>query len=305
MTKPPAPRVSWVLLVVLTAALATGAAASILVSAATAPPNPPPASLLILPQWFLSAVIVGALVVFVGVLVVLRIGSGRSSFLTRVTVSILVVIFLGILFVIGIRALGFGGPIQVTNSGGGPGSNSTTTNVTAPAPGGQVGGPGGQITLFPSVPAWVPFLLLGAVVLVVMLVGVPQVHRYLEERRAYGRRARASAAGVPTWVREALAQASSELDLGGDPRVVILALYRTMLEHLQPMVEDLGTSTPEEIRAAHLVRLGVRPDAARTLTRLFEEARYSTHPLGPATVARAQEALRATLDDLDRRAAVA
>jgi len=301
MTNPPAPRVPWVLLAVLVAALATGAAASILVSAATAPPNPPPASLLILPQWLLSVLAMAVIVLFVGILVILRLNSGQSSLMTRITVSFLVVILLGVLFVIGVRTLGLGGPIHVTGSGESSGGNSSTTNVTAPPPGGQAGGPGGVITLFPGAPAWVPILILGAIVLVVALLALAPVRRYLAERRESGHGTRAPAPEVPPGMREALLRATSELDLGQDPRIVILALYQAMLEHLQPMVEDLGTSTPEEIRAAHLVRLGVRPEAARTLTRLFEEARYSTHPLGPATSAEAQGALRATLADLDRR----
>lgn len=301
MTKPPAPRVSWVLLVVLVAALATGAAASILVSAATAPPNPPPASLLILPEWLVSVLLAGVIVVFALFLIILRLASAQSGRMTRVTTMILVAILLGILFVIAFRTLGVGGPIHVTSSGGTSAGNNSTTNSTPIAPGGTVGGPGGQIVLFPNVPAWVPFVLLGAIVLVAALVAVPQVRGYIFQRREDRRVGRASVREVPPGVREALAQASSALDLGDDPRAVILALYRAMLEHLQPMVEDLGASTPEEIRVSHLIRLGVRPDEARTLTRLFEEARYSTHPLGPETSARAQKALRATLDDLDRR----
>ena len=96
-------------------------------------------------------------------------------------------------------------------------------------------------------------------------------------------------------------RASVELEEGGDPRSAILALYTEMLVHLRPRVGSVETATPEEIRATHLVRLGVRPEEAHILTRLFEEARYSTHPLGPATSAEAQGALRATLADLDRR----
>ena len=303
MTKTPAPRVSWVLLIVLVAALATGAAASILVSATTAPPNPGPAPLIILPQWVLSLVSVGIIVAFVGSLVLWRMSSGPSTVLTRMTISVLMVVFLGILFVIAARVLNLGGPFTGTGSSGGSSGGNTSTNntTTAPPPFGGVGGPGGRIALFSGVPGWVPFVILGVIVVLVVVVGIPQARRYLAELRAEGAEKHPATAEVPAGMRAALARASSELDLGSDPRVVILALYAAMLGHLQPMVDDLGTSTPEEIRVAHLVRLGVRPEAARTLTRLFEEARYSSHPMGPRESARAQDAVRATLDDLDRR----
>src|SRR5271157_1085222 len=303
MPKTPTPRVSWVLIVVLVAALATGAAASILVSASTAPPAPGPATLVFLPQWVLSLVSVGIIVFVVGGLVLWRLSSGGpSSILNRMTVTVLMVVFLGILFVLGARLLGFGGPVDTGSSGGSPGGTTPPpNNTTNPHPIVTPGGPGGRIVVLPGFPSWVPFVILGVIVLLVAVVGVPQVRRYLAERREGDAATLASATAVPAGMRAALARASTELDLGGDPRVVILTLYASMLEHLQPMVDDLGTSTPEEIRVAHLVRLGVRPEAARTLTRLFEEARYSFHPMGPVESTRAQEAVRATLDDLDRR----
>ncbi|MGP8019339.1 MAG: DUF4129 domain-containing protein [Thermoplasmata archaeon] len=302
MTNKPAPRVSWVLLLVLAVALAIGAAASILATASTAPPPPSgTASLVVLPEWAIAAVSWGIVALVVGSLVVWRLTSGPSSALTRMAVTILAIILIGIVFLIVVRFAGFGGFVGMGGSGLPHSSNSTySSNNTTPLKG-NLSGTGSGIILFPSVPGWVPFLILGLVVVLVVAVGVPQTRRYLEDRRDSGAVRRRSAVRVSAGMRRALTQASSELDIGGDPRVVILALYAAMLSHLQPMVDDIGTSTPEEIRAAHLVRLGVRPEAARTLTRLFEEARYSTHPMGRAESTRAQEAVRATLDDLARR----
>jgi hypothetical protein len=302
VTNKPAPRISWVLLVVLVVALATGAAASILVAASTAPPpSSGTASLVILPEWTIAAISWGVVALVVGSLVVWRLTSGPSSALTRVAVSILAVVLLGVLFVVGARFLGVGGMVGPGGSGGVADGNSGTPPNNTTVITGQLNGTGGEIVLFPSLPGWVPLAVLGIVVLLVVVVGVPQTRRYLAERREGGVMRRRTEVTVPAGMREALTRASTDLDLGGDPRAVILALYAAMLTHLQPMVADLGTSTPEEIRAAHLVRLGVRPEAARTLTRLFEEARYSTHPMGPAESVRAQEAVRATLDDLARR----
>jgi hypothetical protein len=301
VTDTPAPRFSWVLLVVLVAALATGAAASILIGASTSPPPPPgPAPLVDLPFSVLGYVGMGFLAAVVVSLVVWRLTSSSHPAMNRAIVSVLVVIFLGILFVVAARSLGLGGPLG--GSGGGTVGNTTSSsNSTSSGSGGILTGPGGQIVLFPSVPGWVPLVILIAVVLIVVVVAVPQTRRYLSERRERGATRRRSSATVPAGLQEALARASDELSVGGDPRLVILALYGQMLLRLQPMVGAIETSTPEEIRAAHLVRLGVRPEAARTLTRLFEEARYSTHPMGAEESARAQEAVRATLDDLARR----
>ena len=53
------------------------------------------------------------------------------------------------------------------------------------------------------------------------------------------------------------------------------------------------------------MRLGIRPEVATELTRLFEEARYSTHPLGPESADRAAEAMRRATADLERAPEVA
>lgn len=300
MTSPPRPRVSWVVVVVLVVALSVGAAASILVAASTAPPPAPgPASLVILPSWALPLAGLALLGAVVGSLVLWRLTSQPSSTLNRGAVTLLVAILVGVLFVIGARALGFGGPVS-SGSGGSVGGGNTTTGPGNATGGTNVTGSGGTLYFFPNLPGWVPIVVLGAVALVVVIVGVPMTSRYLSERRARAASRSGSETKVPAGVREALGKASAELDLGQDPRLVILALYGEMLLRLRPMVGGVETSTPEEVRAAHLIRLGVRPEAAETLTRLFEEARYSTHPMGPEKSERAKKAVRETLEDLDR-----
>jgi len=295
-----APRTSWVLLLVLVAALATGAAASILVSASTAPPPASgPAPLVILPQSVLAAVAVGFLFFVIGVVIYMRVTSTHTVSMNRPAVVGLVLILLGILFVVVVRLTGFGGALPSLSSGG-SGGNGSSSGSTGNG-GGNVTGPGGHLVLFPNLPAWLPFALVAVVAVIVLLVAVPEVRRYLAERGPSKGPTRAKGEAVPAGVREALTRASAELDLGGDPRLVILALYTELLGRLESIVGDVGTSTPEEIRADHLVRLGVRPAAAESLTRLFEEARYSTHAMGPNESARAREAVRTTLDDLARR----
>ena len=300
MANPPVSRVSWVLLVVLFAALATGAAASILVSASTTPPPAAsPAPLVLLPTWVIVAASAALLAFITAGLVLSRSrGPNTNDVVNRLAISILSATLLGVLVILAGRLVGVGGPVSgnSTAASGGSGPGNTTTGS-----GGNVTGAGGHFVLFPSLPGWVPFVLLAVVALVVVVVAVPETRRYLAERRTEGRARRIPPRVIPAGVREALTRASAELDQGGDPRKAILSLYGELLGRLRPMVGDIGASTPEEIRVGHLLRLRVRPEAAESLTRLFEEARYSTHPMGPAESARAKTAVRMTVDDLDRR----
>ncbi|MGD0587574.1 MAG: DUF4129 domain-containing protein [Thermoplasmata archaeon] len=300
MAKPFADRVSLVLVIVLVAALAAGAAASILASATTAPaPTSSPASELYLPLWVFFVAVLGMLAVICAAWVLVRLSSETKGVSNSTLVNALLAILVISLFIVGLRVFGVGGPPPPTctstcstnsSSPTGTSGSGNTTNLSGL----------GAYTLFPSIPPWVPFVVLAFVVLILVVVAVPQTRRYLAERQ--DRLApKMGSAPEPPGVRAALTRASAELDLGADPRLVVLALYSEMLMHLQPMVGSVETSTPEEIRTVHLVRLGVRPEAARTLTRLFEEARYSTHPMGPKESLLAQEAVRATLDDLKRR----
>ena len=301
MANPSPNRISLVLVIVLVAAMATGAAASILVGASTAaPPTSGPTSQVLLPLWVFLAGVFGLLAVIIVSWIMTRLTSEAKGVSNRVLVSVLLTILIVSLFIVGLRVFGVGGPPPPTSTT----VISNTTNAsgsTGSSPGNFTNLSGlGAYDLFPSIPAWVPFVVLGFVVLVLVIVVVPHTRRYLAERQERLPSKRGAAAS-PAGVRAALTRASAGLDLGEDPRTVILALYSEMLLHLQPMVGSVETNTPEEIRAVHLAHLGVRPGAARTLTRLFEEARYSLHPMGPKESARAQDAVRATLEDLDRR----
>ncbi|HEX8006596.1 MAG TPA: DUF4129 domain-containing protein [Trebonia sp.] len=86
--------------------------------------------------------------------------------------------------------------------------------------------------------------------------------------------------------------ALAELD---DARAAIIACYLAMERSLA----DRGTAravadTPDELLARALATGIVRGPAARRLTALFYEARFSTHPLGPEQ----RETARRALDDL-------
>jgi hypothetical protein len=86
--------------------------------------------------------------------------------------------------------------------------------------------------------------------------------------------------------------AMTELD---DARAAIIACYLAMERSLA----DRGTAraaadTPDELLARALATGIVRGPAARRLTALFYEARFSTHPLGPEQ----RETARRALDEL-------
>jgi hypothetical protein len=146
-------------------------------------------------------------------------------------------------------------------------------------------------------PSWAPFAIVAAILLVAGAVAIPRAFGAARKRdRTTGRPKPVEVAEV----REAFAVAARRLAQGSEPREVIIALYATVLRRVGPLVGGVDADTPEEIRALHLERLGIRPSAAETLTRLFEEARYSSHPMGSDAAARAALALREARDDLDR-----
>ena len=302
----PSGRPSIVLLVTLLVALAVGAAASLLIGAATASGKPPVASseLIVSNTVLVIAILgfIGFLVLFIAVTALFSRRRPGINILTRSIVSILVILLLATLFVVAARAYLGGGP---SPAGGVPtGVNSTgnstgivppphqnTTNISSV----------GNLTPFlvPGVPGWVPYVLVTGVLVVVAVVAVPKFREMLEDRRL-ARRPPLDRYRAPAEVRKALEVAAGELESGADARTVIVRLYGELLARLRPLVGSVDPQTPEEIRTLHLERLGIRHEAAVRLTRLFEEARYSSHPLGEATLLEARQAIDAALVDLSR-----
>jgi len=291
-------------LVLLLAALAVGAAASIVAAARTASSTPlggtPP-----IPEAYLSddLIIVACIILFLAIVVPIvydRIRGG-TSVPGRVVVVTLVIVLAMILFVVVARfAIAPGGPFEFGKGhAGNPGNNSTgtTTNLTNGT--NPLLGNGGNISFLGGhIPGWVVFPVIAIVAVLVAVVAVPRARLYLQDR-AEDRLAETPEAEA---VRGALGQAAQELAAGSDPRSVILRLYGQLLRRVGPIAGDIDRSTPEEIRSLHLIRLGIRPEAAEALTRLFEEARYSTHALGPEAAGRASQAIADADRDLTRMA---
>jgi len=91
-----------------------------------------------------------------------------------------------------------------------------------------------------------------------------------------------------------------ELRLGGDVREAILACFARFCALLGARgLADQEALTPRELEDLAVSRLRVTPEAAEALTSLFEEARYSDHPLGEADrerAVRSLEGIRASLE---------
>ncbi len=295
-------RPSLLLLVLLLCALAVGAAVSLIDSARTAGPPPPvgPTSELVFPPWVVSVAIVGFALAIILPLIYTRLRTkGGGPLASHFLVGAFALLLAGVVVVALLHVIGAGGGLNAVGSPGSSNSSktgmpNTTCNCT------PVHGPGGVLAPFnPSLPPWTLFVLVAVAAVVVAVAGLPPLREYLEDRRD-NRLFRTKSAQLTAQVQRALRDAARDLESALDPRATILALYATLLARIEPMAMNLDRSTPEEIRQLHLTRLGIRAPAAEDLTRVFEEARYSSHPLGRAQVDRARRAIQAAEEDLSR-----
>ncbi|MGI0054935.1 MAG: DUF4129 domain-containing protein [Thermoplasmata archaeon] len=249
----------------------------------------------------LGWIALGLGIAFLGYLIFDRVRSETLPVPTRIVVTVLVVLLIMVLFVVvGRFVSGGGGGFQLTY---GPSTNSTspTQNISFGNTTNQSVGTGGIYSLGNfAVPAWVEYALLGAVLVMVGTISA----------RLFAHRMKDQSDDEPDReqerddLRAALTRAANALDdPNADPRRVLESLYAQLLLRIESLAGDLRALTPEEIRTTHLVGLGVRSDAAERITRLFERARYSSHPIAPSELVEARSALREAIADLDRRGA--
>jgi hypothetical protein len=294
-------RVGPTVLVLVLAAFAVGAAASLLAGASTSssPQNQHYAEL-IFPLWIIEAALV--LFVFGGVVLflIVRFASGSAPLPSRMAVTAFVGILVAVLMLILIQNFAHSGALNGSGSGNGTSSGSNpSNNSNGLSNGSGIPGGGSFFLLGPNSPPWGLFVVV-AIVAVVVSVALTSPYWW----RALGRRRVPEGAilspDAVARVKVALEDATDALDAGGDLRTVVIRLYAAILARVGPVVGDVDGSTPEEIRAIHLVRLGIRPGAAEVLTRSFEEARYSSHLVSEEVVRRVTTALREATEDLDR-----
>ncbi len=138
-------------------------------------------------------------------------------------------------------------------------------------------------------PAWLPWTIL-AIVLVAILAGVAVL--VLRRRRAPADAPQPAAAG------EAVKAAIAALQADADPRRAVIAAYAAMQRTLAAhgLVRSPSEAPREFLRRVLVANRAAEEDAS-TLTGLFEEARFSTHPIYESARQRALSALRS----LERR----
>lgn len=233
--------------------------------------------------------------VFIAFLIFNRVRNGAIQMPNRVVLSILLMIILLVIFVVVVR-IGITTPnppqtVHVTSPENGT-VNHTQQNTTKA----NVTGPGDNLVFFGiTLPSWTVDAIVGAVVATVAIAMTVW----------FVRRSSISfpplSAPSPQAIRAELETAAKALAAGSeDPRQILIDLYARLIRRLEPSVGDLATSTAEEIRTEHLVRLGVQPKTADEITRLFERACYSSHPILPEEALRARSVLTAAVGDLDR-----
>ncbi|MGH2894977.1 MAG: DUF4129 domain-containing protein [Solirubrobacteraceae bacterium] len=148
-----------------------------------------------------------------------------------------------------------------------------------------------------TVPAWLPWTALG-IVLAGLIVGAG-----LWWWRA---REPAAIAGLQATPAEAAVQAAiGALDGVDDPRDAVIAAYAAMQDTLAARgVPRLPAEAPREYlqRVLRATAASEAEAEARTLTGLFEEARFSIHPISGGIRERALSALRAVRTTLGRAA---
>jgi hypothetical protein len=297
---PPRTRGSPVLLIVLVVALAVGAAASLVAGAATSPAfHAGRYSEIALSEGTLAAIVVLIAFVALGLFLYVRFTSNTLGVPKRWVVTALTIIVILILLTALFHVLGNSTAPNSSTSTGTTANNTTGTGTTTNSTG-NLSGPGGQLdVLSVHLPGWSLFVAVALVAIIGAAIAVPALRAASLRRDRIRTASRAQSAEVAQ-VRGALAVAVQELDEGQEPRAVVIRLYTTLLRRVGTMVGGIEEVTPEEIRSLHLERLGIRSTAATSLTRLFEEARYSSHPMGPEAADRATVAISHALEDLDR-----
>jgi hypothetical protein len=91
-----------------------------------------------------------------------------------------------------------------------------------------------------------------------------------------------------------------DLEAGTDFRLAVMACYQRMCSLIAARgVAEQDVLTAREIEGLALAELGLSREGVDGLTNLFEEARYSTHEIGPAQRDRAIECLTSIRRELE------
>ena len=292
------PRASPLALVFILAAVLIGVAAALLSGPAAPTPSflsEPGFSVGYAALQAFSWVVIALVVIWIVYRVVQRIrdpSGAQSMGRTMVVFLVMFLLFLGFIAVSHFLANPQNGP-----PASGPNGNGTMGPPPHPVP--PMGAPLGNLTIGSwSVPGWTGYAVVLGIAVVIALVAIPLAIA-LRPRTAgppvlpsptIAERTRAEIAGT-------LEQLES--DPQADPRALIVALYARLLVAIDPKIENAEARTARELETLAVERLALPPAAARELTALFEEARYSVHPMTRDDGVRARAALQRILAALD------
>ncbi|HYK93079.1 MAG TPA: hypothetical protein VEY07_03440 [Thermoplasmata archaeon] len=290
-------RFRWLLLIVVVA-LVVGASAALL--SGPAGPFTPTSGSAGNPVSFATVslifgwTILGLVGLMVGFHLYRRRTEGSIGIPNRILVSFLVAVLIAIAFILIVRAgfVGHGslfplGPVGPGNSSSQPPSTSVNNSSLPPLGNVPLGGV--------EIPGWLLFVGIAIVAVVGVLVAVPVIASLRDRPSPPGDgSARES-------TRKDLADAIRALDEAAarDARTVIIDLYARLLRRIGSSLEGIAAMAPREIESNCVRQLKVRPSTANELTRLFEEARYSTHALPSTLIERARDVFQRAIDDLD------
>jgi hypothetical protein len=122
-----------------------------------------------------------------------------------------------------------------------------------------------------ALPSWLPWTVLAVVLVAIVVTAVVLLRRRADAHQSQSER---SAAGA------AVEAAIGALDTSSDPRSAVIAAYVAMEQTLGAHgVVRSRTEAPREYLQRVLVTTAETEREARTLTGLFEEARFSSHPI--------------------------
>ena len=288
------------LLLLLGVAVAVGLVATFVAGSAPAVPRAPGTGEVAvdLPAQVWGLLYLSPLIAGFGVLLIRRLTEGSVAG-TGVAVGTVVLLILLLLFIyVFSRAGSFHqGTITIAPGSGGGSSSSGYTPPISNNSSSAKNGTAVPGTFVLTIPASALFLGIAGLVACVVALAFPGVISRLVDRRPP--RAR-PAPLARSRVELALEDAGAAIDRGEDPREAVVRLYNRLLAEIAPRVGDVAPLTADEIRLHALAGLGVEAAASETLTRLFEEARYSTHPIGPSDAGRFRDAIRQVQNDILR-----
>jgi Domain of unknown function (DUF4129) len=233
------------------------------------------------------------------------------------TVTRIVVAAIALTLLIGVVAIAGHEPLREP-AGEPSGSRQVPGDVTKVAPKRKGPLPPEVFIFIPeeefSLPAW-PLWTVAGIVLAAVAIGAllevrhrrPRGQRRRRDGRTAPRRAAAKPPGVGTEddaevARRAVDEALASLRDPTDPRSAVIAAYARMEQVLAE--RDLGRRKPEaprEYLARVLREQGMPERSLTTVTALFEEARFSLHPIPRSAPRRALSALEEAQLALERR----